>query len=175
MARKTVKVEAARIVTPEDIEKALQRIAMLEEEIRESEAAYNQDEQERRGVLTLELQPKRDEIEKFSHGLRLWGEGNREEFGKKKSLEFRHGVVGFRLGNPTVKPIKGVTLAAALALIKNSKFVERFVRTKEEINKEQVLADYGTDDLSEKELNGLGLTVEQSETFYVETKLAVEA
>jgi phage host-nuclease inhibitor protein Gam len=99
--------------------------------------------------------------------LKAYAESNPEDFGKKKSIDFTHGVLGFRTGTPTVKAEKGHTWKSVLQLIKA--FKPDYVRTKEEANKELILSDRekeGSLELFKK----IGVKIEQKETFYVEPK-----
>ena len=99
--------------------------------------------------------------------LKAYAEGNPEALGKKKSVEFTHGVLGFRTGTPTVKTQKGQTWASVVKLMKA--FKPDFVRLKEEPNKELILSEREKEssaDLFDK----IGVRIEQKETFYVEPK-----
>lgn len=93
---------------------------------------------------------------------------NREElFDKKKSLELVHGVIGFRSGNPAVKNRKGFTWAAITEMLKE--FLPKYVRTKEEPDKEKLLADRDDVEVAAK-FKKCGITIAQDETFFVEPK-----
>lgn len=96
--------------------------------------------------------------------MQAYAECNPDRFEKKKSLEFTHGIIGFRTGTPKLKPGKGFTWAGVFEMVKVKLPV--FIRTKEELDKERLLADRNTIDLK-----GLGLEVAQDESFYVAPKL----
>ena len=90
-----------------------------------------------------------------------------ELFIGRKSLEMAHGKLGFRTGNPALKPLKGFTWASITNLV--STFLPDYLRTKVEPNKEALLdkrEDPALADLFAK----CGFAVEQSESFYVECK-----
>lgn len=99
--------------------------------------------------------------------LHAYAENNRDEFGKKKSLEFTHGMIGFRTGTPKLKTLKGFTWASVLTLMK--KAMPDYVRTKEEPNKEALLADREKPAVKSA-LPDIGVMVDQDETFFVEPK-----
>ncbi len=88
-------------------------------------------------------------------------------FTKKKSLETIHGTIGFRTGTPKLKTLKGFTWGAVTNLLKE--FLPSYVRTSEEAAKDKLLADRDTEEVS-KNLQKVGLSVVQDETFYVEPK-----
>ena len=62
-----------------------------------------------------------------------------ELFGKKKSLEMAHGVIGFRTGTPKLKTKKGFTWASALELVKT--FLPGYLRQTVDIAKDRLIAD----------------------------------
>ncbi len=89
-------------------------------------------------------------------------------WGKKKSCELLHTVIGFRTGMPKVTKDKRFTWEGITEMVK--KAFPSLVRTKDELNKEAVI------EIS-KDLNLFGeikakcyINVEQEETFFVETK-----
>lgn len=99
--------------------------------------------------------------------LQNYAENNREEFGKKKSLEFQHGILGFRTGTPKLKTLKGFTWASVLGLLKVH--LPGYVRTIEEPAKDRLLADREEPETAQK-FKDVGIFVDQDETFFVEPK-----
>ena len=100
--------------------------------------------------------------------LQAYAMENREElFSKKKSMETTHGTMGFRTGTPKLKTLKGFTWGAVVNLLKE--FLPGYVRTSEEANKEKLLADRESEEVTAL-FPKVGITVVQDETFYVEPK-----
>jgi phage host-nuclease inhibitor protein Gam len=95
-------------------------------------------------------------------------EYHREDlFKTRKSMELPHGTIGFRTGTPKVEKDKRVTWEAVLEDLKA--IDETFVRTKQEPNKDAIIAQRN-DDKTMFKLNKIGLHVVQDETFFVEAK-----
>lgn len=94
--------------------------------------------------------------------------GNPQEIPEgRKSLELLHGTVGFRTGNPTVRLPRGVDEAELCEELKCSGFPE-YVRTRDEVNREAVLA---ADDAVRESLAAHGVKVTQTkDRFFVEVK-----
>lgn len=90
-----------------------------------------------------------------------------ELFGKKKSLDMVHGIIGFRTGTPKLKTLKGFTWASALQLVRE--FLPNYIRTTEEIAKDKLLADRDVEHMHD-EMARCGITVAQDETFYIDPK-----
>lgn len=95
-----------------------------------------------------------------------WAEANPSEFGTLKSIDLVHAVVGWRIGNPTLKTIAGWTWDRVLESIRDG--LDRFIRIKEEVNKAQILAE--REQLGPDTLRLYGMRVVQDESFYVDPK-----
>ena len=94
-----------------------------------------------------------------------YAEENPQLFEKKRSVETPFGNIGYRLGTPKLDRRKGFTWSACLELLK-SKFPQ-FVKVKEDINKEALLADKT---LSDNDLKTVGVEIVQNDTFYIDLK-----
>jgi phage host-nuclease inhibitor protein Gam len=104
--------------------------------------------------------------------LKLWAELNRAEFeGEKKSLEFTHGTIGFRVGNWQIRTLRKLSLDDVLANMKGVEFNEMFrehIREKEEIDRERLIAD--REKLAADALESIGIRIVQTESFFCEPK-----
>lgn len=100
-----------------------------------------------------------------------WAEANPEEFGRRRSVDFRHGVAGFRLGPPRLKTALKWKWDGVLQALRELPWGRAYIRVKEEINKEQLIADAGAGTLSEADLRKAGTRLAREETFYVEPRL----
>lgn len=123
----------------------------------------------------VEIREKyQDDIAKFKDAkavaferLQYFADKNPELFDKKRSYEMVHGRIGFRIGNPSLKTIKGFTWDAVVNLA--NEFLPDYVRTKAEINKEALLADRDNTEVASL-FTKIGVKVDQADSFYVEPK-----
>ena len=100
--------------------------------------------------------------------LQAFATENRDEhFSKRKSMETTHGTLGFRIGNPQLKPAKGMTWAGILELLKIKG--KNYIRTVEEVAKDKLLAERESDEC-QVVMEACHISVIQKETFYVEPK-----
>ncbi len=101
--------------------------------------------------------------------LEAWAETASADW-KKKTMEFTCGRLGFRVSQPAVKLVRKVarSFKAALSLLENSP-VSYYIRHEPKIDREQILADYREGDLDLPALSKCGLTVDQTEEFWVES------
>jgi phage host-nuclease inhibitor protein Gam len=99
--------------------------------------------------------------------LEAWALAHPEEFGKRKSIEFLSGVLGFRTGTPKLALLnrswKWETVTAAV-----ERMLPNFIRSHTEVDKQAILGQ--RDELAEF-LPGVGLRVVQDDGFYIEPKL----
>ncbi len=82
--------------------------------------------------------------------------------------------LSYRLGNPTVATVKGVTQKAVLAdllKLEDEEFADRFIAWKESLNTEAILDAWKTPE-DQTRLHELGLDVEQVERFHLTPSLA---
>ncbi len=110
-----------------------------------------------------------DEIERTAADLEAWAVLHPADFGERKSIELTHGTLGFRTGQPALKPLKGVRWDDVLTLLAQH---PGYLRTIMQPDKEAILAD--RDALGAEGLGALGLRVEQAQRFYVEPRIEGE-
>lgn len=181
MAKKTaVQITAHKIGSVAELDETLSEIAQLKSRVQKKQAAYNEKEQARREELTKEITPDQERIKDLENALEIYCVANRHEFPKgKKTLELTHGIVSFRESPPAVKARKKFTLSSCMELIKchpNQAIYAEFIRRKEELNKEYILAEYNSENavVTDEVLSTVGLEVTNDEKFYYVTKLASE-
>ncbi len=132
--------------------------------------------------LDLELQAARDRyeprlarlrrhVENLTAAARAWAEGNRADFGRLRSLELPAATIGWRAGQPALKPLPGWTWDRVLTQLKSLAGLAGYVRVREEVNRARLLADRLA--LGDAQLGEAGLAVVQDDNFYVEPKLEV--
>lgn len=119
-----------------------------------------------------ELAQCKDEKERTIETLETYCHENYDAlFPKKKSYDTVHGVVGFRTGTPTLKTRKGFTWSSVLELLKVK--LPSYVRTKEEPNKELLLANREQPEVVTA-MPSIGVEVIQAESFFIELKKEAE-
>jgi phage host-nuclease inhibitor protein Gam len=94
----------------------------------------------------------------------------KESWGKRKSIELLHAVIGFRTGQPKVTKDKKFTWDAVLELMKKSNLFSGFVRSKEEINKEAILAEKNVAVLNQLK-EDCYISIDQDESFFITPKV----
>jgi len=136
-----VKSEAAKWV-PKSREEVAEGIAAIGRHQRERErikAAMNDDFAALKKKYEEKAAPHNDAIQESAAGIQTWCEANRDELltGKVKTVGFTTGKISWRLRPPSVS-LKGV--ADVLKALKKHG-LDRFIRTKEEVNKDAILAE----------------------------------
>lgn len=155
-------------VKQEEMELAFADYARADARIQKINATMDIEMTRIRGKYQDELGKLAETKDKAFDILQAYALENRDElFSKRKSLETTHGTMGFRTGTPKLKTLKGFTWGAVVNLLKE--FLPGYVRTSEEANKEKLLADRESEEVTAL-FPKVGITVVQEETFYVEPK-----
>lgn len=166
MARKKKTIISG--ITREEMEEAMLSYAVAEAKQRAITAEMDGKLSAIREKYAQQLADLDTEKEEAFERLQAFATENRDEhFSKRKSMETTHGTIGFRIGNPQLKPGKGMTWAGILELLKLQG--TDYIRTVEEVAKDKLLAERELEECQEV-MAACHITVVQKETFYVEPK-----
>ncbi|WP_346286878.1 host-nuclease inhibitor Gam family protein [Zoogloea sp.] len=155
----------------EDADRTLLEIADCETQLQKAEAEMNE-----------QIQKVREEYEQTTHVVRAIKASlekemerfcilNKADFEKTRSKELVHGTLGFRNTPPKVALLnRKYKWDTVLELLAKVRFGKEFIRTKEEINKEAVLAAYAGKEIDDQKLASVGIKVDQSEEFFLKIK-----
>lgn len=176
-----IKIKLPTLTTRDDAEFAMNTLAMLvisqRKLIADRDAAVLRINEN----TAVPLASCESQIASLTDQLRAWSEANPSEFPKNaKSIKLTSGILGFRTGTPKLSLIsRAWSWEKVLTAMKQiSEMAAGFIRTKEGVNKEELIGFYSLPEYkphAERDLRRIGLKVTQDETFYVEpdlTKLA---
>jgi phage host-nuclease inhibitor protein Gam len=166
MSSNRIRLSKPVVATRADAETLLGEIAADTANLNALKAALDSEVTAVRQKFEGKIDALAKQLEQKSGLLQQWAEASPEEFGEKRSIEFLHGRIGFRTGNPKLKTIAGWTFDRVLSVIDSA-----WVRIKKELDKEGLLAAHARGSLSDPELRSNGLRVVQDDTFFVEPKL----
>lgn len=116
----------------------INRIGTVSRQIAVLQAAMNDEIAAITDRYTGQFTPLQDQLKKLQQGVQIFCEANRDELtqgGKSKSASFLTGIVQWRQRPPSVQA-RGID--AVIEALKQFG-LDRFIRTKEEINKEAIL------------------------------------
>jgi phage host-nuclease inhibitor protein Gam len=154
-------------LTREDAEVVARQAAILIIQLREAQNDLDQAITHARKQYEGRFSALDTAIKEQTTLLRDWATANPTAFGDKKSLELTHAIIGWRIGNPTLKTLSGWTWDRVLEKLKA--IGSQYIRTTEDVHKQQILADRHI--LGDATLRELGCRVVQDEPFYIEPKL----
>lgn len=154
-------------VTIEEAQEASARFAHLQTRLSVIEAQMNERINKIRDEYYEEIVQINEEKEEEFEVLQVFGQEQKDHWGKRKSFELFHSIIGFRTGTPKVTKDKKFTWEGITELVKE-KFPS-FVRTKTELDKEAIIA-MRDDDVFLKLRKACYVDVVQEESFYVEAK-----
>lgn len=165
MAR--IKKNVVETPTKEVLSTLAKEVAYAHSSLKKYEAEIEHQVQNIRKKYEDKIRLHQETIVECTALLEAYALEHRNQFEKKRSLDITHGVIGFRISNPAVKIARGMS-KKIIGILETAGFT-RFLRQKQELDKELIIASRQDKELM-KSLENLGLTVEQNETFYFETK-----
>ena len=155
-------------ITRDEMEEAMHSYAVADAKQRALMAEMDGKLSDIREQYSGQLQDLDMEKDEAFEKLQAFATENRDEhFSKRKSMETTHGTLGFRIGNPQLKPAKGMTWAGILELLKIKG--KNYIRTVEEVAKDKLLAERESDEC-QIVMEACHISVVQKETFFVEPK-----
>jgi phage host-nuclease inhibitor protein Gam len=168
MSKSRIKSPVETIRTRAEADQLVGDIATLKAQEQQITGELNEKITALRREYDLQLMQIAVDLEARTATLQDWSDRNVAEFGARKSIAFTHGEVGWRTGNPALKPLTGWTWDRVLEKLREGGWFAKYLRVKQEVNKELILADRG--ELGES-LKSIGVRVVQAETFYIEPKI----
>lgn len=162
--KKKIRIPGSR----EEMEHVVREACLASARLDEAVARMNEAIAKAKQPFEAEIEALRSTYEEHEALALEWAKAHPEEFATKKSVVFVHGVVGFRIGNPTLKTIKGVTWEAVLQMLRAT--LPAFIRRTEEVDKAGLLSARA--EIGEENLKTLGLRVTQAETAYLDVDKA---
>ena len=171
MKTKSRKILVPAVRSREELESLVDEIACLKLEEARLAAGLDAELRAVQEKQAPRLTGLRQTLEAKMAAARLWAEAHRAEFGRLRSLEMRSGVLGWRSGPPALKLAPAWSWGLVLDKLKTLAEMRDYIRVREEVNKQRLLADRLA--LGPAALRRVGVAVAQEENFFVEPKLAV--
>ena len=157
-----------RIASYDDVNQCLLEIGKSESIVAKKEAEMNGKIQLIKDKYDKETEEERKQIEDYKKRVENFCNANKGDFIKQRSNPLPHGVVGFRNNPPKVVQLsKKWTVKSSLEMLKKL-FNAKYVRSKDEMNKDIILADYASGVVNDSNLAAAGVRIDNDETFFIE-------
>lgn len=157
-----------RIANYDDVNNCLFDIGKAEAFVAKKEAEMNSQIQKLKDKYDQETETERKKIEDYKSKIEKYCVSNKGDFLKQRSQALVHGTIGFRNNPPKVVQLsKKWSVKSTLEFIKKL-FDKKYVRSKDEVNKDMILADYAANLIDDSKLAAVGLRIENDETFFIE-------
>lgn len=147
-------------LTRDDIEHIMRTLCIASVRHDEAQARMNEDLARVKKRYEPDMATWRAEYDNAFSALEVWARAHEDQFAPTRSIALLHGILGFRLGKPMLKPKRGMTWEKVLDLLK--RLNPSCVRTTEEVDKQALMG------LGDENLETLGVVVTQADRFYVE-------
>ena len=165
-----IKLKTAAPKSREEMEALVGEIASLKIQERSIKASMDITIKNLKDGYQANLSEITDKLGALLPRAMAWAEANPDAFGKLRSIDMVHGVVGWRTNTPSLKTLSGWTWDRVLERLKGLPSMFGYVRAKEEVNKQALLND--RDEIGADELRAIGLRVIQEDEFFVDPKLS---
>lgn len=163
--------QPSAILNYDDADQTLLKIADAEQYLQKAEAEMNEQIQKIRDEYERTTFATRAQQELLIAGLEKYCISNKIDFEKTRSKELVHGIVGFRNAPPKVSLLnRKYKFDTVIELLKKVRWGKDFIRQKEDLNKEQVLASYSAKEIDDSTLAKVGLKIDQNENFFHEIR-----
>ena len=150
----------------DDVDVRLQQIANHETFLAQEEANMNEEINEIRAKYDERTKSARADKNMLEQEVEGYCLANKSAFDSQRSKTLTFGKVLFRTAPPKVNQLnKKYTVATTLELIKKLYSKLGFIRYKEEIDKESILASYAAKQITDEKLAAVGLRIDQEEKF----------
>ncbi len=154
----------------EELEERLKEYAMNFATLHKKEAEMNERLNRIKEDFDEKTKDLRYAIDTLSTEISMFCTKNKKDFEKSRSKEYNFGVIGFRTTPPKVAVLnRKYSIKTVIELTKRL-FQNTYIRIKEELDKEAILADYSQKKLDDEKLASIGLKVDQEEQFYINPK-----
>jgi len=170
MSKAKTKKKVFKDVTLAQAQEASNTYAAKKNQLSQIEAEMNERLNDIKSEYADDINQLQSELEEPVAILQAYATEQIPEGSKKKSIDLLHSVIGFRTGTPKVNKSKSFTWDAVLELIKKNKMFKSFIRPKEEINKEAILAEKNKELLKALKEEAY-VFIDQDETFYITPKV----
>lgn len=163
-----IKVLTSAVKTREEMERLVRETVGLQIAREKFIADRDNAVAEVTGKFQCGIDATTEEIERSLALIEQWSEAHRAEFGRDKSLAVEGHRIGWRLGQPTPKPVKKLTWKGVVDRIFeffDEEQQDTFLRVKYEPNKEAMLA---VRESQPALLTKIGVEIVQAETFYLD-------
>lgn len=152
----------------EDVDQKLLELSRHESFIAKKEASMNEKINNIKAKFDEETSDARAQKQLIESEVHSYCIQNKHEFAKQRSKKLIHGSIGFRVNPPKVNQLsRKFTIATTLGFLKKL-FDGKYIRLKEEIDKDSILGDYAAEKIDDSKLASVGLRVDQDETFFTQ-------
>ena len=166
MARQKKKVFTS--VSIETAQEASELYAVTSNKLAKLEAVMNEQINKVKSKYQDDITGLKEDLEEPMEILQAYANENKDSWGKKKSLDLLHCMIGFRTGTPKVVKDKKFTWDAVTELV--SKMFPNLTRSKVELDKDTIIAMRDQDGFMEIR-EKCYIDVVQDETFFVQPKV----
>lgn len=148
-----------------DVDIHLRELAKLESSITTEEAKMNEKINKVKEEFEEKTSGERARKSLLESEIESFCTSNKKEFDKTRTKKLAFGEVSFRMTTPKVNQLnRKFTVKTTIEFLKKL-YKSKYVRVKEEINKDKILEDYNLEKLDDAKIAAVGLRIDQEDRF----------
>lgn len=155
----------------EEVDKSLLTLANIMTIVQAQEAKMNDEIQSIRDRYDKVTKRARESWVSLSADIENFCIQHKDEFECIRSRELTHGIVAFRTNPPKVAFLnRKYNLNTVIELLRKLGLAKKYLRVKEDLDKDAILADSAAQEITDEKLAACGLKIDQVESFSIEIK-----
>lgn len=148
-----------------DVDIHLRELAKLESRITTEEARMNEKINKIKEEFEEKTSDDRARKSLLESEVESFCAANKKEFDKSRTKKLTFGEVFFRMTTPKVNQLnRKFTVKTTIEFLKKL-YKTKYIRIKEEINKDKILEDYNAEKLDDSKIAAVGLRIDQEDRF----------
>ncbi len=155
----------------EEVDESLLHLANIMSVVQAEEAKMNDEIQSIRDRYDKLTKRSREQWAALSADIETFCIQHKDEFERTRSRDLTHGIVAFRTNPPKVSFLnRKYNLNTVIELLRKLGLAKRYLRIKEDLDKDAILADNAAKEITDEKLAACGLKIDQIESFSIEIK-----
>ena len=148
-----------------DVDIHLRELAKLESHLTTEEARMNEQINKIKEAFDAKTSSDRAQKSLLESEIESFCTSQKKEFDKNRTKKLAFGEVYFRMTTPKVNQLnRKFTVKTTIEFLKKL-YKNKYIRTKEEIDKERILEDYTAEKIDDSKIAAVGLRIDQEDRF----------
>ncbi len=161
-------IPATNLTSYDEVNTSLYELGKIESVLAKKEASMNEQIQKIKDKFNEQTAPEQAAKQAYENDIEGFLILHKNDFEKQRTKKLTHGTVGFRFGTPKVLNLSRKYNTKTVLELAKKLFKSKYVRTKEELNKDAILSDYASGKLTDDKVASFGSRIDKGEKMVIE-------